>query len=51
MGWRSSQITLLFKSFLIPTSKLLNVEAENGVIFFNSGLLCHSGKNGTPKLW
>ena len=40
-----------FKSFLIPMSKLLNVEAENGVIIFNSGLLCHSGKNSTPKLW
>lgn len=50
MGWRSSQITLFFKSFLIPMSKLLNAEAENGVIIFNSGLLCHYGKNGTLKI-
>ena len=32
-----SQTTLLFKSFPIPITKLLNLKAENGVIVFHPG--------------
>ena len=49
MGWRSSHITFFFKSFLIPMSKLLNVEAENGVIIFNSGLTVPFWEEQHPK--
>lgn len=45
-----SQITLLFKSFLIPMSTLLNLKAENGVIIFSSGLTMPFWEERHPKI-